>query len=248
MRSSEIIISLVMGAVLFSLSKLYMGGSNSSLTTSLMSQSSAVETEEQLQKQVSELMSVKEMLQLSIEELKLSHENSARLKAIEVAHNMIEQKRTSSGAIGSSSSSSSYINQQVAEAAAAAAAATPIQPPQTKPKQSAINWCGQAAKLFKLVEPVGLQQQFGNMKEPKYREAWLAHGCDAIVFSSMTPAIPQLQQPLQPQPQQQQQQQLALVMPQSSYSQVQQSVGSGQNSFMYLNDNSGRPRRVIKVS
>jgi hypothetical protein len=194
----------------------------------------------------------------------LSNENSARLKAIEVAHNMIEQKRTSSGAIGysipSSSSSSSYTynNQQVAEAtstaattlaaSASASAATPIQPPQTKPKQSAINWCGQAAKLFKLVEPVGLQQQFGNMKEPKYREAWLAHGCDAIVFSSMTPAIPQLQQPLQPQPQQQQQQQLALVMPQSSYSQVQQSVGSGQNSFMYLNDNSGRPRRVIKVS
>jgi hypothetical protein len=174
-------------------------------------------TETILRQEIAVLEKQREVLRLSVEELKLSHERSARVKAIGIAQDMIRQRETTMAAAAEAAASSSsspppaaaaptttatsatapqrtMLNQRLARSAPPAAPAPNPNNPAAwqaaappKAAPATVQWCEQAAKIFGLTGPVMPLQQWGGMKDDVYRSAWLTNNCDTIVGFGTTP-------------------------------------------------------------
>jgi hypothetical protein len=211
-----------------------------------------------LRQEVGLLEKQKDVLLLSVEELKLKHERAARRKAIDIAQAMIQRSAQQAPTPRSLTP-------------VAVAPSKPLPPPAPPAHDSTAHtiaatpeaWCRQAAAQFGIRAPVAVSQvhaqrnsRWGNMEGAAYREAWTAHGCDLRVFgtqqqhsTSTTPLL--LPPPPPPRPAPSETRTTVAVVPQKQKQPQQQLALGGPaipSSFSYLSDNSGRPRRRVTVN
>ncbi len=116
-----------------------------------------------LSREVATLDLQKSSLVLSISELRLSHERSVRLRAIEIARAMILDKKQQLG-MHSSEPSAAAVEQPVHQL------------------ESRV-WCQEAAKRFNMTLPIKSPSDWGSMSAPVYRNAWISHLCEQSLSS-----------------------------------------------------------------
>lgn len=150
MKGSEVFFSFITGTVLFSLTKLY-NASVYNLYRSTLATGSTPETF--LRSEISNLELQKKSLILSVTELRLSHERSVRLRAIDLARSMILDRR-----------------QQKPQ----------ITPPITNDQltKDPSVWCSEAARRFNMTLPISNAISWGSMVAQVYRSAWISHNCE----------------------------------------------------------------------
>jgi hypothetical protein len=183
--------------------------------------------ESMLEKEIGLLEKQKEVLALNVEELKLMHEKKSRQRAIEQAESMIliaQRKPQTAGVVPPQVSRDEKQNGGDR---------------MDQPREQA--WCKQAAAQFSIVPSTRGDHRWGTMSDPTYREAWTSHECDRFFLGADQPPPPSTQT-----------QSTKSTRPtndgdlmQSMVAQVTTNLTS--NAFVYLNDNSGRPRRRVTV-
>ena len=221
-------------------------------------------TETILRQEVTMLEKQREVLRLSVEELKLTHERSARVKAIGIAQDMIQQrgaqlrsKLHDSLRISQPPPAPKQQQQQQQQdsldpqqrSTSSQLLARSVPPPQAVDSASipaaVKKWCEQAATVFSMTSPVaqhdGTAARWGAMKDQVYQSAWTSNNCDLVVFAQSTASSVAAVSAAS----------AGAAFPMGELSSravsISSALPSSSSSFMYLKKPGAAPRRRVTV-